>query len=339
AYRLAQFYYNRDQLTQALPHFETASEKAARRDVRLSATFNKARVQRMLNRTTKARESFEWLVEQRDDNPFLDVSLLFLARDDIKAGREEEALAGFAQLITAPAASRILAEALAKSGSIYSAKGDAAKANGLFRQVLEMDAADAVKWRADAHLALLTNHYQKNDYSGVLDLMQKYIVSHGNETEPKVLIMSGNAHLRLGQFPEAIRDYSRLEILYQDKPEAAEASYQKLVCLLKTNDQRFEAHLDQYISRMKTLDKKFDSAKALRRLILDSRKGSEPSAGPPPDSSDPEPTSESTQKSKKAQSETREQTPGSRPRPIPRAAFSPPKKKTFLQRLFGTENR
>ncbi|MEM7386621.1 MAG: tetratricopeptide repeat protein, partial [Verrucomicrobiota bacterium] len=92
----------------------------------------------------------------------------------------------------------------------------------------------------------------QKDYDGVLKLMREYIVNHGEETEPKVLIMSGNSYRFKEDYADAIRDYSRLEILYQDKPEAQEASYQKLLCLFKTEDLRLEAHVDQYVSRMKS---------------------------------------------------------------------------------------
>ncbi len=266
SYRLASLKYNLREFAAAQRYYEIAERNLVQPEVRLSATYYRARTLQHLGRNRDAALAYQSLIDAPNATAYQEPALLALARIEAQEGRKEEALARFLQLRDSALQPRIRAEAVTKAGILSSELDRREEGNSLFEEALAMKSG-AEEWRPAAHYGLISNLYQAENYDGVIIAFEGNPVVHSEETEGKVYLVAGNAYRKADRMADAIRCYNRVESAYFDRPEGEEAGYQKLFCLYKVRDSRLPALVDDFLERQQKLGKADSSFNDLALLL------------------------------------------------------------------------
>lgn len=266
SYRLGLFTYNDKDFTKAAQYFENCEKLTTDATVKLAATYNKALCYKLSSQASKAYTAFKTVVAFKGENPYRESSLVEVASSALEAGKKEEALSAYSDIISSVKEPSILGDALIKAGLLLNEAGKSEAALKNFKRALEISTLSK-EARGVAVYGLIQGYYAKGDYSAVVDT---YVANPTalptDELRPKLLLMVANAQKQKQSYRQAVEIYLMIEKQFPDSQEAFEAGYQKLLCFYSLSDKDIPQFSESFEQRYAAQHKE-DEHIMMSRLI------------------------------------------------------------------------
>jgi TolA-binding protein len=249
AYRMGAFAYNQRDFERAAQYFETCERGISAQDIKLVAMNNKALSLKVGGFKTKALAAYKALAAITVDNPYRESALVELATGLLEAGKKQEALNSFTEIISLSRDNAVLGDSYVKAGLIQNEldKGDLAIKS--FQAALALRDLPADK-RGIAVFGLIQAAYAKGDYATAVKTYNANPTSLAPEdVRPKELLLIGMAQKHQQSYRSAVEIFLTLEKNYPDSSEAFEAGYQKLLCFFQLADKDIIEFAERFESR------------------------------------------------------------------------------------------
>jgi len=251
-YRIGSLTYANNEFKRASTYFNEAKKYLEKNSVRLSATYYYARSLIETNNKTKALTVFEELSKIEKDNPYLEASLLTLARNYADQKEEDKSIIAFKKLLITSQREDIRSEALVKLGLMSNSLSNTEEAKKYFSSALSSEGGD--EWKPDAQFHLIKIYYQEKNYQKVIDSYTTGAYSMSDEVRPKMLLMVGNAYRQLDRHKDAISVYILLREHYPSSKEASESEYRKLLSLFNLGNSSLPRYVDYFVDWQRPRD-------------------------------------------------------------------------------------
>jgi TolA-binding protein len=236
AYRLGAMRFNVKDFEGSARHFAFCETKSPLPQVRLAASFNKARAYQMMGDTKRQLAALGAVIAVKKDNPYRETALLTLGTAYLAQDRKTEALPLFLDLIQESKDPLVLSEANLKAAVLYAETGKPTEAVPLFQKVLDLAETPAAS-RGIALVGMVQALFSQQDYEGVIATYTKFAaVLPAGDTRPKMLLMVANAYRMKKSYARAVEVYLMIEEAHRDTEMAFEAGYWKLYCFYLLDD-------------------------------------------------------------------------------------------------------
>lgn len=236
AYRLGAMRFNIKDFEGSAKYFALCETKTTLPQVRLAASFNKARAYQMLGDTKRQLAALNAVIAVKKDNPYRESALLTLGTALLAQDKKTEALPLFLDLIQESKDPSILSEANVKGAVLYGETGSPELAIPLFQKALDMPETTGPN-RGIALVGMVQALFAKEDYEGVIATYTKFsTVLPDGDTRPKMLLLVGNAYRMKKSYARAVEVYLMIEEAHRNTEQAFEAGYWKLYCFYLLDD-------------------------------------------------------------------------------------------------------
>ena len=180
------------------------------------------------------------------ENPYRSAILLNLASNAATAGKKEQALGFYGQILADPLglSGEILAEASLKSALLQSELGRSKEALKLFEKIAA--SKDAGRWRGVASLGALRLAAQAGDDDGVLKNSGAALAGE-SENHPEIELLRANALRRKGQNAQALEAYDSIIRNYPGSTAASQSPFQRLLTLHAMRNPSLLTEIDSYL--------------------------------------------------------------------------------------------
>jgi TolA-binding protein len=249
AYRLGAIRFNARDFDQSARLFALCESKGALPQVRLAASFNKARAYQMLGDTQKQSAALNAVLAVKTDNPYREATLLSLGTLYLAEDKKTEALPLFTELIQSSKDNAIVAEAAVKAAVLHAELGRPEEAVPLFERALKLPETSAAN-RGIALVGVVQALFAKGDYDGVINNYNANAsVLPEGDTRPKMLLMVGNAFRMKKSYARAVETYLMVEQGSAGTEAAFEAGYWKLYCFYLLDDKDLAEFATAFITK------------------------------------------------------------------------------------------
>ncbi len=247
AFALAREHYNKGEYAFAAPLFERVAENAGKPEDRAQGNYFAGNCYRQLGRDREAAISFRKVVEDPAGGPYIGQSKVALAHVARNAGKLEEALAQFEEIVASGYAAKVRGEA-ALYASLAAAKLNRPElADKYLKLVLTTEGME--EFRPDAQTSLMENFLAKKDYQQVIDIYRRSATkSPDPEKEGARLMIAGRAYMGLNQPTEALGLFRDIERLLKPENELVyNAAYYRLLCFFQIEGRHVPEQVDAFL--------------------------------------------------------------------------------------------
>ncbi len=252
AYRLGALRFNARDFDQSARMFSFSESRSKLPQVRLAASFNKARAYQMLGDTKRQMAALNNVLMAKTDNPYREAALLSLGTLYLAGDKKAEALPLFTELIQSSKDNAVIAEASVKAGVLHAEMGKPELAVPLFEQALKNRETSEGN-RSIALVGVVQALFAKGDYDGVIhNYNANAAVLPEGDTRPKMLLMVGNAFRMKKSYARAVETYLMVEQAGPTTEAAFEAGYWKLYCFYLLDDKDLAEFATNFIVRNAT---------------------------------------------------------------------------------------
>lgn len=249
AYRLGAMMFNDRNFDQSARMFALCETKSTLPQVRLAASFNKARAYQMMGDTKRQISALNAVVSVKTDNPYREPALLSLGTVLLAEDKKAEALPLFLDLIQASKDNATISEACVKAGVLLGELERPDEAVPLFERALKISETTAAA-RGIALVGVVQALFAKGNYDGVIsNYNQNATVLPEGETRPKMLLLVGNAYRMKKSYARAVEVYLMIEQSNPESDQAFEAGYWKLYCFYLLDDKDLVEFATAFITR------------------------------------------------------------------------------------------
>jgi tetratricopeptide (TPR) repeat protein len=246
AYTLAADHYNKGEYVFAAPMFERYAANAAKPEERPRGNYFAGNCYRMLGRDREAIERFNMVIADPAGGLFAPQAKVALGNLAMKAGKTEEALGIFEEVISGQHASKIRGEAALQGALAATKLGKADVADKYLAMI--MNSSGMENFRADAQTALMGNHFAKKEYKDVIRVFQSGVMKAAGDKEAARLMIAGRAYMRLNQPAEALALFREIERLLKPQSDLAfQASYYRLLCFFQIEGRHLPDQVDAFL--------------------------------------------------------------------------------------------
>lgn len=246
AYTLAADYYNKTEYAFAAPMFERYAANAAKPEDRPRGNYFAGNCYRLLGRDREAIGSFKKVVEDPAGGLFAGQSKVALGHLALKAGKLQEALADFEEVINGPFNAKVRAEAALHAALTATKLGQTDLSEKYLRLILTTNGMD--DFGPDAQTALMENFFEKKEYREVIDIFRRSQIKSSGDKEADRLMIAARAYMRLKQPSEALLLFRDVEKLVKpEKDTAFEASYYRLLCFFQIEGHHVPDQVDAFL--------------------------------------------------------------------------------------------
>jgi len=249
AYRLGAMAFNDQDFEQAARHFALCEVKSTLPQVRLAASFNKARAYQMLGDTKRQMAALNAVLSAKTDNPYREPALLTLGTVFLAQDKKSEALPLFLDLLKESRDNIVISEAAVKAAVLQAELSRPEEAIPLFEKALAMTETTPTN-RSIALVGVVQALFAKGDYEAVIENYNKNAtVLPEGDTRPKMLLMVGNAYRMKKSYARAVEIYLMIEQADPRSDPAFEAGYWKLYCFYLLDDKDLGSFAADFIQR------------------------------------------------------------------------------------------
>ena len=246
AYTLAADYYNKQEYAFAAPMFERYAANAAKPEDRPRGNYFAGNCYRLLGRDREAIGAFKKVIEDPAGRLFAAQSKIALGHITLKAGKLQEALTLFEEVITAPFATKSRGEAALQAALTATKLGQTDLAEKYLQLILTTAGMD--EFRPDAQTALMGNYFAKKEYKEVIEIFRRSQVKAAGEKEAERLMIAARAYMRLKSPSEALQLFREVERLVKpEKDLAFYASYYRLLCFFQIEGHHEPDQVDAFL--------------------------------------------------------------------------------------------
>lgn len=253
AYRLGAILFNARDFDQSARMFALCETKSPLPQVRLAASFNKARAYQMLGDTKRQMAALSVVIAVKaikpEDNPYREAALLSLGVLLLAEDKKNEALPLFQELLLTAKDNATVSEASVNAAVLLIETGKPDEAIPLFERALKIPETSAPS-RSIALVGVVQAMFAKGDYDGVINNYNANatILPEG-ETRPKMLLMVGNAFRMKKSYARAVETYLMVEQSASGSDAAFEAGYWKLYCFYLLDDKDLAEFATGFIAK------------------------------------------------------------------------------------------
>lgn len=246
AYTLAADHYNKGEYAFAAPLFERYAANAAKPEERPRGYYFAGNCYRMLGRDRDAITAFRKVTEDPAGGLFAAQSKLALGHLALRAGKLEDALATFEEVVTQYPTPKYRGEAALQAALTATKLGRGEISEKYLRLILVTEGME--DFRPDAQTALMANHFAKKEYRKVIEVFRRNTAKGEGEREAARLMLAGRAHLRLKQANDASNLFREIErILPPESDLAFQASYYRLLCFFQIEGRHVPDQVDAFL--------------------------------------------------------------------------------------------
>ncbi len=249
AYRLGALTFNARNFAESARHFAFCETKSPLPQVRLAASFNKARSYQQLGDTRRQVTALQAVLAVKGDNPYRENALLSLGTVHLAEDKKELALPLFLDLVKESKDNPVISEACVKAGVLLAGTGKPDEAVPLFERAL-LIAETTPANRGIALVGIVQALFAKGDYDGVINnYTRNSTVLPEGETRPRMLLLVGNAYRMKKSYSRAVEVYLMVEQDFPASLQAFEAGYWKLYCFYLLDDKDLGDFATAFIQR------------------------------------------------------------------------------------------
>jgi tetratricopeptide (TPR) repeat protein len=246
AYTLAADSYNKAEYAFAAPMFERYAANAAKPEERPRGHYFAGNCYRLLGRDREAIASFKKVVADPDGGLFVPQSKVALGHLALNAGKLQEALDQFEEVIAGPYVPKVRGEA-ALHAALTATKLDRTDLSDRYLALI-LRTAGMEDFRADAQTALMGNHFAKKEYKEVIAVFSSSTVKAIGDKEAARLMIAARAYMRLKQPSEALVLFREVERLVKPETDLAfQASYYRLLCFFQIEGRHVPEQVDAFL--------------------------------------------------------------------------------------------
>ncbi len=249
AYRVGAMRFNAKDFEESVRQFSFCETKSPLPQVRLAATYNKARAHQMLGDTKRQMAALQAVLATKTENPYREASLLMLGTMYLTDDKKAEALPLFLDLLKESKDNAVISEASVKAAVLHGEMGKPEEAVPLFEKALSLPETTPLN-RGIALVGVVQALFAKGDYDGVIDNYNRNssVLPEG-ETRPKMLLLVGNAYRMKKGYARAVEVYLMVEQGFPGSEQAFEAGYWKLYCFYLLDDRDLGDFATAFIQR------------------------------------------------------------------------------------------
>ena len=246
AYTLAADHYNKGEYAFAAPLFERFAANAAKPEERARGNYLSGNCYRLLGRDREATTAFKKVVDDPAGGLFAPQAKVALGHLALKAGKLQEALALFEEVIAAPYPAKIRGEAALHASLTATKLGKPDLADKYLQLVLGN--AGMEDFRPDAQTALMSNLFSKKQYREVIEIFRRSTAKAVGDKEANRLMIAARAYMRLKQPSEALQLFRDVEKLVKPETDLAfHASYYRLLCFFEIEGRHLPEQVDAFL--------------------------------------------------------------------------------------------
>ena len=246
AYTLAAEHYNKGEYAFAAPLFERFAANSTKPEERPRGNYLAGNCYRLLGRDREAGGFFKKVIEDPSGGLFAPQAKVALGHLAINAGKLQEALALFEEVIAAPYSAKIRGEAALQAALAATKLGKSELSDKYLQLVLTSPGMEDS--RPDAQTALMGNLFANKKYREAIDVFRRSAVKAQGGKEADRLMIAGRSYMRLAQPSEALQLFREVEKLV--KPEldlAFHASYYRLLCFFQIEGHHVPDQVDAFL--------------------------------------------------------------------------------------------
>lgn len=246
AYTLAADHYNKAEYAFAAPMFERYAANAAKPEERPRGNYFAGNCYRLLGRDREAIASFHKVLEDPAGGLFAPQAKVALGHLALNAGKLQEALDLFEEVVAAPHVAKVRGEAALNAALTATKLGDNALADRYLALILRTPGME--DFRADAQTALMGNHFSKKEYKEAIAIFRSSSTKALGDKEAARLMIAARAYLRLKQPSEALGLFREVERLVRPETDLAfQASYYRLLCFFQIEGRHVPDQVDAFL--------------------------------------------------------------------------------------------
>ncbi len=246
AYTLAADHYNKGEYVFAVPMFERFAANAGKPEERARGTYLAGNCYRFLGRDREAIAAFKKVVDDAAGGLFAPQAKVALGHLALKAGKPQEALGLFEEVIAAPYPAKIRGEA-ALHGSLTATRLGKPELADKYLQLV-LGNAGMEDFRPDAQSALMSNLFAKKQYSEVIAIFRRSTLKADGDKEANRLMIAARSYMRLKQPAEALQLFREVEKLVKPETDQAfYAAYYRLLCFFDIEGRHLPDQVDAFL--------------------------------------------------------------------------------------------
>lgn len=246
AYMLARDHYNKGDYAFAAPLFERFAAQASKKEERPRGNYLAGNCYRMLGREREAIGAFKKVIEDPDGGSYVGQSKNALGNLALKAGKLQDALTFFEQVIEGEYSDKLRGEAALQASLIAGKLGQKDLAAKYLNLIIST--AGMIDVQTDAQTALMINHYEKKNYQEVVDLFNRNANAAVGDKEADRLMIAGKAYMKLKEPSQALKIFREVEKLVKPETDTAiDASYNRLLCFFQVEGRHVPDQVDAFL--------------------------------------------------------------------------------------------
>lgn len=247
AYTLAADHYNKGEYIFAAPLFERFAANTAKPEERSRGNYLAGNSYRFLGRDREAIGAFKKVIQDPAGGLYAPQAKVALGHLSLKAGKLQEALDQFEEVIATAAYSAKVRGEAALHAALTATKLDHPDLSDKYLQMV-LTSPGMEDFRPDAQTALMANLFAKNQFREVIDAFRRSAVKATGDKEGSRLMLAGRAYMRLKQPTEALQLFREIErILKPETDMAFQASYYRLLCFFDIEGRHVPDQVDAFL--------------------------------------------------------------------------------------------
>lgn len=246
AYTLAADNYNKGEYAFAAPLFERFAANAAKPEERPRGNYLAGNCYRLLGRDREAVGAFKKVIDDPAGGLFAPQAKVALGHLSLKAGKLQEALAQFEEVVKGSYTDKIRGEAALHASLTATKLGQVELADKYLQLILgNPGMADFLP---DAQTALMSNLFAKKQYREVIEVFRRSAAKAEGDKEANRLMIAARSYMRLKQPTEALQLFRDVEKLVKPETDQAfEASYYRLLCFFQIEGRHLPDQVDAFL--------------------------------------------------------------------------------------------
>ncbi len=246
AYTLAADHYNKAEYAFAAPMFERYAANAAKPEERPRGYYFAGNCYRLLGRDREAVGAFKKVIEDPAGALFIPQSKVALGHLAVNAGKLQDALAQFEEVVNSPFPPKVRGEA-ALNAALTATKLDKTELSDRYLALI-MRTPGMEDFRVEAQTALMANHFAKKEYKEVINVFRSSTLKAEGDKEAARLMIAARSHMRLKQPSEALTLFREVERLVKPETDLAfQASYYRLLCFFQIEGRHVPDQVDAFL--------------------------------------------------------------------------------------------
>jgi tetratricopeptide (TPR) repeat protein len=226
--------------------FERYAANAAKPGERPRGNYFAGNCYRLLGRDREAAQRYNMVIADPAGGLFVPQAKVALGQLALRAGKPEEALALFEEIIASSHATKIRGEAALQAALTATQLGKTDLADRYL--ALIMRTAGMEDFRADAQIALMGNHFAKKQYKDVINVFRSSSAKAAGDKEASRLMLAARAYMRLKQPNEALGLFREVEKLVKPQSDLAfQASYYRLLAFFQIEGRHVPDQVDAFL--------------------------------------------------------------------------------------------